>query len=153
MKLLYALLISLGLEAYTYHSSINFIANNISFALGINNPQAAIITTAAVALVKLVLIFALINIDKSKGNLLVILLAMCALFDCFLITLFLNSSMYAILFNISNVFEDIYRGVEVVCIVRLLFDVVRFRISSSNLHSSGSNRNSTRGSIRLGDKI
>jgi hypothetical protein len=144
MKLLIiALSASLSLEALTYHRSIEFISNNISYTFGITLPQAAIISTATVALIKLFIVCACISAAKTKFNLLVILLAMCALVDCFLVTLFLNSGLYAMLFNISELFALIYRAVEVVCIVSLIFDVIRFLFSDTAVPGSVCNRNKT----------
>jgi hypothetical protein len=144
MKLLIiALSASLSLEALTYHRSIEFISNNISYTFGITLPQAAIISTATVALIKLFIVCACISTAKTKFNLLVILLAMCALVDCFLVTLFLNSGLYAMLFNISELFALIYRAVEVVCIVSLIFDVIRFLFSDTAVPGSVCNRNKT----------
>lgn len=154
MKLLMlALCASLSLEALTYHSSIDYLSNNISSSFGITFPQAAIMSTSAIAFVKLVIICCLIDTNKSRQNLLVVLIAMCSLFDCFLITLFLNDSLYAMLFNISDLFEDVYRAVEVVCIVSLLFDVICILFHRPALHSARSNRNEARGSVRVGNKI
>ena len=153
MKLLIALIVSLGFEAYTYHDSLEFLANNISFSFGINYPQSATITTAVISLVKLVIICALLDTNKTKSNILVVLLAMCAFADCFLLTLFLNSSMYAILFNISEFFGDIYRGAEVVCIVSLIFDAVCFLFYRDNISNTLRNRDKTGASVRRGNKI
>lgn len=153
MKLAFALCSSLIFEALTYHHSIDFLSNNINFAFGLSLPQSAIITTAIVALVKLVVVCACIDILKTKSNLLVILLAMCALFDCFLITLFLNNSMYAILFNISEIFSDVYRAIEVVCIVSILFDAIHVLFSSAAVPSSRRDSDKASRSIRVGDKV
>ena len=151
--LICALCASLGLEALTYHHSIDFISNNISFAFGIDFPKSAIITTAIISFIKLFIVSACINTSKTKSNLLVILLAMCSLFDCFLITLFLNSGMYAILFNISEFFGDVYRAVEVVCIVSIIFDVICVLLSSSTVSSPGGHRDKASRGICVGDKV
>ena len=154
MKLLIcALCASFAFEALTYHHSIDFLSNNINFAFGLPLPQSAIITTAIVALVKLVIVCACIDTSKTKSNLLVILLAMCALFDCFLITLFLNGGMYAILFNISEIFSDVYRAIEVVCIVSILFDAIHVLFCSYFISSARRNRNKIGGNFRVGDKV
>ena len=153
MKLLIALCVSLLLEALTYHSSINYLSSNLSFTFGITLPQSAIISTAIAAFIKLVIVCVCIDTTKTKSNLLIVLLAMCALFDCFLITLFLNTSLYAMLFNISEMFSDVYRAVEVVCIVSLIVDVICILFSNTAVSSAGRNRNKTRGDIRMGDKI
>jgi hypothetical protein len=153
MKLLIALCASLLLEALTYHSSIDHLSSNLSFAFGITLPQSAIISTAIIAFIKLVIVCVCIDTTKTKSNLLIVLLAMCALFDCFLITLFLNTSLYAMLFNISEMFSDVYRAVEVVCIVSLIVDVICILFSNTAVSSAGRNRNKTRGDIRMGDKI
>ena len=153
MKLLIALIVSLGLEAYTYHDSLEFLANNISFSFGINYPQSATITTAVIALVKLVIICALLDFSKARSNLLVLLLAVCAFADCFLLTLFLNSSMYAILFNISGFFGDLYRAVEVVCIVSLIFDAVYILCGRNHIPSTVRNRDKNCASVRRGNKV
>jgi len=145
--------VSLIFEALTYHQSIDFVSNNINFAFGLSLPQSAIITTAIVALVKLVVVCACIDISKTKSNLLVILLAMCALFDCFLITLFLNNSMYAILFNISEIFGDVYRAIEVVCIVSILFDAIHVLFFSDSIPSSRRDSDKASRGICVGDKV
>ncbi len=145
MKLLIiALCASLGFEALTYHQSIEFISNNISYTFGITIPQSAIMSTATVALIKLFIVCVCISTAKTKYNLLIILLAMCALFDCFLVTLFLNNGLYAMLFNIGELFAVIYRAVEVVCIVSLIFDVIRFLFSNPSVSGPVRNCNKTR---------
>jgi uncharacterized membrane protein len=78
---------------------------------------------------------------------------MCSLADCFIITLFLNTGWYAMLVNISNSFDDIYRSVEVVCIVSIIFDVVYILFHHTVIHSASRNSDKARGSIRVGDKI
>jgi len=132
---------------------MNHLSSNLSFAFGITLPQSAIISTAIVAFIKLVIVCVCIDTAKTKSNLLVVLLAMCALLDCFLITLFLNTSLYAMLFNLSEMFSDVYRAVEVVCIVSLIVDVICILFSNTAVSSAGRNRNKTRGNIRMGDKI
>ena len=153
MRLFLALCASFIFEACTYHPSINYASESISLSIGITFPQAAIITIATVSFIKLGFICALISKDKTRANLLVVLLAMCSLFDCFLTTLFLNDSLYAMLFNISELFGVIYRGVEVVCIVSIIFDVIRVCFFNTNISSDSSNRNQAGGDIRMGDKI
>ena len=153
LSLSLALLASLTFEACTYHSSINHFASHLGSYIGIENPQAATITIAMIAMAKLITICLLINTSRTRSNLLVILLAMCALADCFLVALFLNAGMYAILINISDFFGDVYRAVEAVCIVSILFDVVCILLSSTVLFSARRNRNESGGSIRGGDKV
>jgi hypothetical protein len=51
--------------------------------------------------------------------------------------------LYAMLFNISELFALIYRAVEVVCIVSLIFDVIRFLFSDTAVPGSVCNRNKT----------
>lgn len=151
--LIFALCASFAFEALTYHHSIDFLSNNINFAFGLPLPQSAIITTAIVALVKLVIVCACIDTSKTKSNLLVILLAMCALFDCFLIALFLNGGMYAILFNISEIFSDVYRAIEVVCIVSILFDAIHVLFYSPVVSGPGGHRDKASCGICVGDKV
>lgn len=153
MRLFIALCASLIFEACTYHSLINHISDGISLAVGITFPQAAIVTIATVSFVKLGFISTLITNDKTRVNLLVVMLAMCSLFDCFLTTLFLNSSLYAMLFNISELFGVIYRGVEVVCIVSIIFDVVYFLFHHTVIHSTGGNSDKAGRGFRVGDKV
>jgi len=153
MRLFLALCASFIFEACTYHPSINYASESISLSIGITFPQAAIITIATVSFIKLGFICALISKDKTRANLLVVLLAMCSLFDCFLTTLFLNDSLYAMLFNISELFGVIYRGVEVVCIVSIIFDVVYLLFHHIAIHGAGSGNDKAGGSFHMGDKI
>jgi len=153
MRLFLALCASLILEACTYHSSIDYISNNLSRVIGITFPQAATIILATVSLIKLIIICCLINAKRTKSNLLVILLAMCSLADCFLVTLFLNGNLYAMLVNISDLFDDVYRAVEAVCIVSIIFDVIRVCFFNTNISSDSSNRIQASGNFRMGDKI
>jgi hypothetical protein len=78
---------------------------------------------------------------------------MCALFDCFLITLFLNSGMYAILFNISEIFSGVYRAIEVVCIVSILFDAIHVLFCSPVVSGPSGHRDKASRGICVGDKV
>ena len=153
MKLLIALLISLGIEAFTYMNLVDNATTYTSNALGISILSSESITLSFIALVKLLILSCMVTTQATRSNLLIILLAICALFDCFRLTLFLNSAMYAMLIYISEFFGVVYRAVEVVCIVSIIFDAVCFLFHHNNLPSDSRGRNSTSRDIRVGDKI